>query len=436
MSPTPMTRTRSEELFQKARTMIPGGVNSPARAFKGVGGKPPFIARAKGSRLYDEDGNEYIDYIGSWGPMILGHGFEPVLEALHRQVELGVSYGAPTELEVRMAELVTALKPGVEVVRMVNSGTEATMSAIRVARAATGRDLIIKFEGCYHGHGDAFLAKAGSGLATLGEPTSPGVPAAAAAATLNARFNDLQSVADLFQAHPDQIAGIIVEPVVGNMGCVPPQPGFLEGLRDVCTKNGACFILDEVMTGFRLAPGGAQERFSITPDLTCMGKVIGGGLPVGAYGGRRDLMKVVAPDGAMYQAGTLSGNPLAMVAGITQLQYLRDHPEVFEKIEADGAYLENTVRAHFDAKGYPVQFQRVGSMQTLFFSEKPVLSWDEAKDCDTKKFSKYFWHLLDRGVYLPCSQYEALFHGNAHSQADIERTALLMCEALDACFGG
>jgi glutamate-1-semialdehyde 2,1-aminomutase len=429
-----MTGDRSAQLFARAQEHIPGGVNSPARAFKGVGGVPRFIRSAAGARLTDEDGREYLDYIGSWGPMILGHQHPVVVEAVRRQAGVGMSYGAPTELEIRMAETVKAMVPSIELVRMVSSGTEATMSAIRVARAATGRELIVKFEGCYHGHGDAFLSKAGSGMATLGEPTSPGVPRGAAAATLNARFNDLASVEALFASHLGAIAGVIVEPVVGNMGCVPPAPGFLEGLRALCTREGAVLIFDEVMTGFRLAPGGAQERYGVRPDLTTLGKVIGAGLPVGAYGGRADLMRVVSPVGPMYQAGTLSGNPLAMAAGLAQLEFLRANPDVYTKLEADGATLAGAVADHARRRGLPVCVQVVGSMGTVFFQPGPVRSWDDAARSDTARFARWFWWLMERGVYLPCAQYEAWFHSAAHTEADIARTAELMVAGLDAVF--
>lgn len=426
----------SEQLFKRARRVIPGGVNSPARAFKAVGGTPKFIKSATGSLLFDEDGNQYLDFIGSWGPMILGHNHPAVREAVERQLAHGVSYGAPTDLEVEMAELVCSMVPSVDVVRMVNSGTEATMSAIRVARAVTGRDLIVKFEGCYHGHGDSFLSKAGSGMATLGEPTSPGVPKAAAASTLNARFNDVATVEALFDAHGGAIAAVICEPVVGNMGCVEPAPGFLEGLRRLCTRHDALLIFDEVMTGFRLARGGAQERYAVMPDLTTLGKVLGGGLPVGAYGGRRDFMKAVSPDGAVYQAGTLSGNPLCMAAGLAQLRFLDRNPDVYRKLEDDGHHIANHVGDHIRAKGYPCTHAHVGSMGTVFFSPDPVTCWDEASRCDTAQYARYFWHLLENGVYMPCAQFEAYFHSAAHDSEEIDRAAQLMCEALDAVFSG
>jgi len=427
--------SRSEALFRQSQELIPGGVNSPARAFRAVGGTPRFIKSAEGPWLTDEDGNRYLDYIGSWGPMILGHSHPLIVEAVRRQAGIGMSYGAPTELEYRMADLVCRMVPSVEQVRMVSSGTEATMSAIRTARAATGRELVIKFEGCYHGHGDAFLSKAGSGMATLGEPTSPGVPRGAAACTLNARYNDLASVEALFAAHPGQIAAIILEPVVGNMGCVVPTMDFLRGIRALCTREGTVLIFDEVMTGFRLAAGGAQELFGVEPDMTTLGKVIGGGLPVGAYGGRRDLMKVVSPAGPMYQAGTLSGNPLAMAAGLAQLGYLAEHPEAFRTLEEHGAIIENAVREHVRQRSYPVQVARVGSMATVFFCDTPIHSWDEAARCDTKRYAQWFWWLMERGVYMPCAQYEAFFFSLAHTRQHINDTAALMVEGLDAVFG-
>lgn len=425
---------KQRALFEEACQVMPGGVNSPARAFKGVGGSPIFIARAAGARMWDTEGREYLDYVGSWGPMLFGHGHAPIVEAVRAQASTGMSYGAPTEAETELARLLVELVPSLEMVRLVNSGTEATMSAIRVARAATGRDLIVKFEGCYHGHGDAFLSRAGSGLATLGEPTSPGVPAATAASVLHARYNDLASVEALFAEHSAGIAGIIVEPVVGNMGCVAPEPGFLEGLRRLCDEHKAVLIFDEVMCGFRVAAGGAQARYGVMPDLTTLGKIIGGGLPVGAYGGRRELMEVVAPAGPMYQAGTLSGNPLATAAGIAQLTAIRDTPDVYTRLEEHGAALERAAREHANAKGYPLHVGRVGSMITVFFSGEPVRSWEEAKDCSTERFARYFWALIERGVHMPPSQFEAAFISLAHTAEDIERTAGAMGEALDAAF--
>ncbi len=417
-----------EDRFQRARTVIPGGVNSPARAFKAVGGSPVFFERAEGAYLYDTDDRRFVDFVGSWGPMILGHSHPEVVEAVREQASRAMSFGAPCELETEMAELVIEVVPSVEMVRLVNSGTEATMSAIRLARAATGRDMIVKFEGCYHGHGDAFLSKSGSGMATLGEPTSPGVPKGAAACTLNARYNDIESVRRLFDPNPDAIAGVIVEPVVGNMGCIPPQPGFLEGLRELCTRHGAVLVFDEVMTGFRVAPGGAQERYGVSPDLTCLGKIIGGGLPVGAYGGRRDLMEHVAPAGPMYQAGTLSGNPLAMAAGLATLRHLRAYPEIYDKLERDGQAIEDALNARIRERGLSCCVQRVGSMGTLFFHPGPVRSWDDAKQCDTKAFAEWFHTLLAKGVYMPPAQYEAWFHSAVH---DPEEAISIMCEGLN-----
>ena len=410
--------------------MIPGGVNSPVRAFKSVGRNPLFIRRASGSRLWDADGNEYIDYVGTWGPAILGHAHPQVVEALRTAALDGTSFGAPTELEVRMAELITSMLPSVEMVRMVNSGTEATMSAIRLARAYTGRDKILKFEGCYHGHGDSFLVKAGSGAMTLGVPDSPGVPAPIATATLTARFNDPGSVGELVDAHRGEIAALIVEPVVGNMGCVPPHPGFLKGLRDVCTREGILLIFDEVMTGFRIAPGGAQQLYGIRPDLTTLGKIIGGGLPVGAYGGRRDIMEMVAPRGPMYQAGTLSGNPLAMTAGYETLKILREDKSFYDRLEATCNRLATGIRSNLRELGLGYWQNRVGSMSTLFFSTRPVTDYDSALGSDTKRFAAYFREMLSRGIYLAPSQFEAGFVSIAHSEADIDRTIEANREAL------
>ncbi|MCB2153960.1 glutamate-1-semialdehyde 2,1-aminomutase [bacterium] len=430
-----MTAKTSKDLFARAQQILPGGVNSPVRAFKAVGGNPPFIARAKGARLWDQEGKEYLDYIGSWGPMILGHEHPRVVEAVRKQAEIGMSYGAPSALEVEMAELIVDIVPSIEMVRMVNSGTEATMSAIRLARAATGRDLIVKFEGCYHGHGDSFLSKAGSGAATFGVPTSPGVPKGAAECTLNARYNDIASVADLFAAYPERISCVIVEPVVGNMGCVAPADEFLQKLRAECSKNGALLIFDEVMTGFRVAPGGAQERFGVTPDLTTMGKVIGGGLPVGAYGGRRDLMERIAPAGPVYQAGTLSGNPLAMAAGIATLRELQEHPEIYGELERRGAALESMITDCIKSKGYPCSYGRVGSMATLFFYDGAVRSWEESGQCNTEQFGQYFGEMLAAGIHMPPAQFEAFFLSAAHTDDDITRTAEAMTAAMGKVLG-
>ena len=410
---------------------MPGGVNSPVRAFKAVGGDPLFIVRAEGASLWDADGRELLDLVGSWGPMILGHNHPDVVAAIKKQLKKGCSYGAPTQLEIEMAELITSKIPSVEVVRMVNSGTEATMSAIRLARAATGRDKIIKFEGCYHGHGDSFLSKAGSGAATFGVPDSPGVPKGTASNTLNARYNDLASVQRLLEQNHGEVAGLIVEPVVGNMGTVAPRPGFLQGLRDLCTKHGALLIFDEVMTGFRVAPGGAQEKYGVRPDLTTLGKIIGGGLPVGAYGGRRDLMLQVSPAGPMYQAGTLSGNPLAMAAGLATLRCLFSHPELYDQLEARGKSLEDGITAHIRKHKYPLTFSRVGSMATLFFNPGPVENWDDASLSDKQLHAQYFWALIQRGVYMPPSQYEAFFFSTAHTKEDFNQILSAICAAVD-----
>ena len=425
-----MIRSRSQQLFNEALTLLPGGVNSPVRAFRAVGGQPVFFASASGSKLRDVDGNEYIDYIGSWGPFILGHSHPRVVAALHRQLDIATSFGAPTELENRLATKIIDMVPSVEMVRMVNSGTEATLSAIRLARAFTGRSKILKFEGCYHGHGDSFLIKAGSGVATLGLPDSPGVTPATANDTLTARYNDMDSVQQLVTAWPDQIACIILEPVVGNMGCVPPAEGFLQGLRDLCTREGIMLLFDEVMTGFRLAPGGAQELFGVTPDLTTLGKIIGGGLPVGAYGGRRDIMQTVAPAGPMYQAGTLSGNPLAMTAGLETLTILTEDADLYARLDAQAAKLCSGMQAILDERGLPFVTNRVGSMFTMFFTDNAVRNWDDAAACDKGKFGVYFSAMLDRGIYLAPSQFEAAFMSIMHSDDDIARTLEAATESL------
>jgi glutamate-1-semialdehyde 2,1-aminomutase len=417
-------RTVSEALFARAQKTIPGGVNSPVRAFRGVGGTPAFIARGNGSRIYDADGNEYIEYIGSWGPLLLGHRFPGVLDALRETLEIGTSFGAPTEREIELAELIREFVPSVEMLRLVNSGTEATMSALRVARGFTGRDLTIKFEGCYHGHVDSLLVKAGSGVATLGLPDSPGVPKGFSDTTLALPFNDLAAVQRAFEERSGEIAAVIVEPVVGNMGCVPPAPGFLEGLRELCTKHGALLIFDEVMTGFRLAPGGAQEVYGVKPDLTTLGKVIGGGLPIAAYGGRKDIMLHVAPSGPIYQAGTLSGNPLAVAAGLAMLRYLKGHPEVYLQIEERTALLAT-------AAPPGITVNRAGSMITFFFTDQPVTDFESAKTSDVKKFGRFFHLLLDRGIYWPPAQYEAAFISAAHSHEDIEHTVTVMRECFE-----
>lgn len=416
-----MERSRSAALFERAKKVAPGGVHSPVRAFKSVGGDPLFIQRGEGAYLFDADGNRFIDYVMSWGPLILGHAFPEVIDALVAAVGDGTSYGAPTEREIELATLVCELVPSVEMLRFVNSGTEATMSAIRLARAATGRDKIIKFDGCYHGHPDALLVKAGSGVATLGLPDSPGVPEGATRDTLIATYNDLDSVRAAFDANPDEIAGVIIEPVAGNMGVIPPQPGFLQGLRDLTTANSAVLIFDEVMTGFRVHRGGAQALYNVTPDLTTLGKVVGGGLPVGAYGGRADLMEQVAPSGSMYQAGTLSGNPLAMTAGLATLRILQ-RPGVLEEIIGAADRLCSGIgRAARDAD-CPVFQTRVGTMFCTYFTDVPVVDWDSATAADTDKFARFFRGMLERGVYLAPSQYEAGFTCLAHTGEIIDKT--------------
>jgi glutamate-1-semialdehyde 2,1-aminomutase len=410
-----MTETQSEILFHRAQDSIPGGVNSPVRAFRSVGGTPRFIARGQGSSFWDVDGNEYTDYICSWGPLILGHRPPEVIEALQSVLEIGTSFGAPTGREVELAELIIEAVPSVEMVRLVNSGTEATMSALRVARGFTGRTLTLKFEGCYHGHVDSLLVKAGSGLATLGIPDTAGVPVAFADTTIAVPFNDLDAVESAFRQRGDDIAAVIVEPVCGNMGCVLPKEGFLEGLRTITEKYGALLIFDEVMTGFRLSYGGAQARFNVQPDLTTLGKIIGGGLPLAAYGGRADVMKKIAPVGPIYQAGTLSGNPLAVTAGTAMLLYLQSHPEVYETIEQRTEQLTSFVPPG-------VTVNRIGSMFTFFFQDGSITDFESAKRSDTARFGRLFHHLLAQGVYFPPSQYESGFVSAAHTEADIART--------------
>ncbi|MEO8128730.1 MAG: glutamate-1-semialdehyde 2,1-aminomutase [Bryobacteraceae bacterium] len=410
-----MTNTKSEELFARGQKIIPGGVNSPVRAFRGVGGTPRFIARGEGSRLYDVDGNSYIDYICSWGPLILGHRPKPVIDALREVLEIGTSFGAPTERELDLGEAIRDAMPSMELLRLVNSGTEATMSAIRVARGFTGRDLTVKFEGCYHGHVDSLLVKAGSGMATLGIADSAGVPKSFADTTLALPFNDLTAVEEAFRGRGDQIASVIVEPVVGNMGCVPPAPGFLEGLRSITEKYGAVLIFDEVMTGFRLSFGGAQQLYGIRPDMTTIGKIVGGGLPIAAYGGRADIMNKVAPVGPIYQAGTLSGNPLAVSAGLAMLRYLKANPQVYTDLERRAARLTANVPAS-------VTVNRVGSMFTMFFTDRPVTDYETAKLSSTETYKKFFHWMLSQGVYLAPSQFEAAFLSAAHSDEDIQTT--------------
>ena len=421
----------SEALFARAQAFIPGGVNSPVRAFKSVGGNPLFVARAGGAYLYDEDGNRYVDYVGSWGPMLFGHADPAVVEAVRTAAPASTSFGAPTRIEIEVAELVCALVPSVERVRMVNSGTEATMSAVRLARGFTGREKVIKFEGHYHGHGDFFLIAAGSGAMTFGVPNSPGVTKGNAQDTLVARFNDLDHVRTLVEANEGQVACLIVEPIAGNMGCVLPEPGFLEGLRALCDRHGIVLIFDEVMTGFRVAPGGAQARYGVRPDLTTLGKIIGGGLPVGAYGGRRDIMEFVSPSGPVYQAGTLSGNPLAMHAGYTVLRRIADHPEVYDQLEAYGAALEEGTKENLRAVGVDAYQTRVGSMAGLFFTAERVTDYQSALTCDTARYARFFHAMLDEGVYLAPSQFEAFFFSTAHGEAELEHTLRAQRRALE-----
>jgi glutamate-1-semialdehyde 2,1-aminomutase len=417
-----MNHTKSEALFRRAQELIPGGVNSPVRAFRSVGGAPPFLARGEGSHVFDVDGNRYIDYVGSWGPLLLGHRHPAIVEALAAALSIGTSFGAPTAQEVELAEAIRDAVPSIEMVRLVNSGTEATMSAIRVARGFTGRDLIVKFEGCYHGHVDSLLVKAGSGMATLGIADTQGVPKSFCDTTIALPYNSPDAVAEAFHRHGGQIAAVIVEPVVGNMGCVPPLPGYLESLREITARHGALLIFDEVMTGFRVAFGGAQQRFGIRPDLTTLGKVIGGGLPVGAYGGRRDIMRRVAPSGPIYQAGTLSGNPLAVAAGLAMLRHLKAHPEVYGQLEERAATLAAAAPAG-------ITVNRVGSMFTFFFTGQPVTDYDSAKGSDTARFARFFRAMLDRGIYLAPSQFEAAFVSAAHTEEDIRETVAAAREA-------
>ena len=411
---------RSEQLFIQAVELMPGGVNSPVRAFRGVGGTPRFIRSASGCTMTDVDGRTYIDYVGSWGPMILGHADPDVTKHLIVALSRGTSFGAPNQTEVELAAEIVEAVPSIEMVRMVNSGTEATMSAIRLARGVTGRTKLVKFEGCYHGHGDSLLVKAGSGVATLGLPDSPGVPALLAENTITAPFNDADALESIFAEHSD-IAGVIVEPVVGNMGCVPPREGYLQKVRELCTKAGALLIFDEVMTGFRLARGGAQELFGIIPDLTTLGKIIGGGLPVGAYGGRKELMQNIAPAGPIYQAGTLSGNPLAMTAGLVTLRRLRDR-SIYKRLDSATAALCDGVSQAAAAAGIQTITNRVGSMWTTFFTDQPVVDWTTANASNREMYGKFFHAMLDEGVYLAPSQFEAAFVGAAHTEEIIERT--------------
>ncbi|MGE0771497.1 MAG: glutamate-1-semialdehyde 2,1-aminomutase [Cyclobacteriaceae bacterium] len=416
------TQQRSSELFLRAQRHIPGGVNSPVRAFKSVGGTPVFIKKAKGAYLYDEDGNRYIDYINSWGPMIMGHAYEPVVEAIRERAGHSTSFGAPTELEIDMAELIKSMVPHVDLVRMVSSGTEACMSAIRLARGYTGRNKLIKFEGCYHGHADAFLVKAGSGMATLGIQAVPGVSAAIAQDTLNAPFNDIKAVRTLVSNHADEIAAIIVEPVAGNMGCILPEKNFLNALREFCDTHRIVLIFDEVMTGFRLAAGGAQELFNVSADLVTYGKIIGGGLPVGAFGGRREIMDQVAPVGNVYQAGTLSGNPIAMIAGYTLLKHLKENPSVYRQLEKTTRQLADGMSTLLKGKGIEHTVNRLGSMMSLHFGSHPVIDFDSAKACSNAEFNRFFHHLLHHGVYLPPSAFESWFVSASIGDEEIEAT--------------
>ena len=416
-----MTTSKSKQLFEKAQKFIPGGVNSPVRAFKAVGGDPLFIAKAEGAFIFDVDGNRYIEAINSWGPMVLGHNHPLVREAVIKAMENGTSFGAPTGLEVEIAELITKMVPSVEKVRMVNSGTEATMSAVRLARGFTGREKFIKFEGNYHGHGDSFLIAAGSGAITMGNPNSPGVTKGTAKDTLLAPFNDLEKVKEVVAANKEEIAAIILEPVAGNMGCVLPEPGFLEGLRKICDEEGIVLIFDEVMTGFRLSPGGAQQLFNVKPDLTTMGKIIGGGMPVGAYGGKAEIMDFVSPSGPVYQAGTLSGNPIAMAAGLTMLKYLDENPSVYAQLTKTGDTLVGGIKDSLKQMGLSYTINNLGSMYTLFFTDKKVINFADAQTCDTGVFGKYFRGMLDRGIYLAPSQYESLFLSTALEQSHLDQ---------------
>ena len=418
--------TRSETLFKEAVNLMPGGVNSPVRAFGSVGMTPRFIASAEGSHMTDVDGNRYLDFVGSWGPMILGHGNEMVLEKVAEACKKGLSFGAATEAEVDMARLICEMVPSIEMVRMVNSGTEAVMSAIRAARGYTGRNKIIKFEGCYHGHSDAMLVKAGSGVMTAGVPDSSGVPSGATEDTLLAVYNDLEGVEELFNTWGKEIAAVIVEPVGANMGVVPPKKGFLEGLRKLCTDNKSILIFDEVITGFRLSKAGAQEYFGIQSDLTTFGKIIGGGMPVGAYGGKREIMEVVSPVGQVYQAGTLSGNPVAMAAGLAQLHYLNEHPEVYTHLNALGEKLYGGMEKMCGELQLPYQVNHVGSLGSLFFTDQPVVDYTSAKTSDTKKFAEYFRYMLENGVYIASSQFEAMFISDAHTDEEIQHTLNIM----------
>jgi glutamate-1-semialdehyde 2,1-aminomutase len=422
--------TKSQQLFERAQQSIPGGVNSPVRAFKSVGGTPVFMQRAQGAYLYDADGNHYIDYIASWGPMILGHAYKPVVEAIQKKVQDSTSFGAPTELEIQMAELIKSMAPNVDLVRMVNSGTEACMSALRVARGYTGRNKFIKFEGCYHGHADAFLVKAGSGVATFNIQTVPGVTAGVSADTLTAPYNDLGAVKNLVAQHKGEIAAIIIEPVAGNMGCILPQEGFLEGLRQICDEEGIVYIWDEVMTGFRLATGGAQQHLKINADLITYGKVIGAGMPVGAFGGKQEIMQQVAPFGKVYQAGTLSGNPIAMIAGYTLLKTLQNDPSIYQQLEEKGTYLKNGLYEVLKNFNVPFVINQLGSMISVHFSEQPVVDFATAAAADNALFNRFFHAMLKRGIYLPPSAFESWFLNNALTLQDLDTTIQAAAESM------
>jgi glutamate-1-semialdehyde 2,1-aminomutase len=426
-----MTISKSEGLFERAQQSIPGGVNSPVRAFKSVGGTPLFMKKAKGAYLYDADGNQYIDYINSWGPMILGHAYEPVVKAIREKAEDSTSFGAPTELEVEMAELIISMTKNVDLVRMVSSGTEACMSAIRLARGFTGRNKIIKFEGCYHGHADSFLVKAGSGMATFNIQTVPGVTAGVSGDTLNAPYNNLEAVQKLVAEYKGEVAAIIIEPVAGNMGCILPQAGFLEGLRSLCTEEGIVFIFDEVMTGFRLAPGGAQERLKIDADLITYGKVIGAGMPVGAFGGKREIMERIAPLGNVYQAGTLSGNPVAMIAGYTLLKELKGDPLIYHQLEEKGTYLKNGLQKVLQEAGIPFVINHLSSMISIHFSETPVTDFASAAAANNTRFNQFFHAMLRRGIYLPPSAFETWFLSNALTKNDLDKTIKAASDSLN-----
>lgn len=431
-----MNISRSKELFERAQSSIPGGVNSPVRAFKSVGGTPVFMNKAKGAYLFDADGNRYIDYINSWGPMILGHAFEPVVEAIQKKAMDSTSFGAPTELEVEMAELVKSMVPNVDLVRMVSSGTEACMSAIRLARGYTGKNKIIKFEGCYHGHADSFLVKAGSGVATFNIQTVPGVTSGVSIDTLTAPYNDLDAVKKLVEENKNGIAAIIIEPVAGNMGCILPQAGFLEGLRKLCTEENIVFIFDEVMTGFRLAQGGAQERLKIDADLVTYGKVIGAGMPVGAFGGKMEIMKHIAPLGNVYQAGTLSGNPVAMIAGFTLLSHLKNNPSIYSELEEKANYLKKGLDDVLKKTGTPYVINHLGSMISIHFSNKPVTDFASASSANNALFNQFFHAMLDRGVYLPPSAFETWFLSHALSTGDLDETIAATAASLADILGG